>query len=138
MKIWKRDTDLININKKMDNTLASHLGIRITKVNDSSLEGEMIVRNYLKQPYGILHGGASVALAETLGSLASNLCIEKGISTVGLDINANHIRAVRDGLLKGSASPIHIGKSTHVWQIKMYNNDKITCISRLTMAILKR
>ena len=64
--------------------------------------------------------------------------IEKGISTVGLDINANHIRAVRDGLLKGSASPIHIGKSTHVWQINMYNNDKITCVSRLTMAILKR
>jgi len=98
----------------------------------------MIVRDYLKQPYGILHGGASVALAETLGSLASNLCIEEGVSTVGLDINANHIRAVREGLLKGSSIPIHIGKSTHVWEIKMYNNEKITCISRLTMAILKR
>ena len=138
MKIWKKDTDLININKKMDNTLASHLGIKITKIDDNSLEGEMIVRDYLKQPYGILHGGASVALAETLGSLASNLCIEKGISTVGLDINANHIRAVREGLLKGSSFPIHIGKSTHVWEIRMYNNEKITCISRLTMAILKR
>ena len=103
-----------------------------------TLEGEMIVRDYLKQPYGILHGGASVALAETLGSLASNLCIEEGVSTVGLDINANHIRAVREGLLKGSSIPIHIGKSTHVWEIKMYNNEKITCISRLTMAILKR
>ena len=138
MKIWKRDTDLININKKMDNTLASYLGIKITKIDDNSLEGEMIVRDYLKQPYGILHGGTSVALAETLGSLASNLCIEEGISTVGLDINANHIRAVREGLLKGSATPIHIGKSTHVWEIKMYNNEKITCISRLTMSILKR
>ena len=138
MKIWKRDTDLININKKMDNTLASHLGIRITRIDDNSLEGEMIVRDYLKQPYGILHGGASVALAETLGSLASNLCIEEGVSTVGLDINANHIRAVREGLLKGRSIPIHIGKSTHVWEIKMYNNEKITCISRLTMAILKR
>ena len=138
MKIWKRDTDLININKKMDNTLASHLGIRITKIDDNSLEGEMIVKNYLKQPYGILHGGASVALAETLGSLASNLCIKAGIITVGLDINANHIRAVREGLLKGSTTPIHIGKSTHVWEIKMYNNDKITCISRLTMAILRK
>ena len=138
MKIWKRDIDLININKKMDNTLASHLGIRITKIDDNSLEGEMIVRDYLKQPYGILHGGASVALAETLGSLASNLCIEEGISTVGLDINANHIRAVREGLLKGNATPVHIGKSTHVWEIRMYNNEKITCISRLTMATLKK
>ena len=136
MKIWKRDIDLININKKMNNTLASHLGIRITKIDDYSLEGEMIVKDYLKQPYGILHGGASVALAETLGSLASNLCIEEGIGTVGLDINANHIRAVREGFLKGSTTPIHIGKSTHVWEIKMFNNNKITCISRLTMAIL--
>ena len=138
MKIWKRDTDLTNINKKMDTTLASHLGIRITKINDNSLEGEMVVRDCLKQPYGILHGGASVALAETLGSLASNLCIEEGVSTVGLDINANHIRAVREGLLKGNAIPVHIGKSTHVWEIKMYNYKKITCISRLTMAILKK
>ena len=138
MKIWKRDTDLININKKMDTTLASHLGIRITKVDENSLEGEMVVRDCLKQPYGILHGGTSVALAETLGSLASNLCIEEGINTVGLDINANHIRAVREGILKGITTPIHIGKSTHVWEIKMYNHEKITCISRLTMAILKR
>ena len=138
MKIWKRDIDLININKKMNNTLASHLGIRITKIDDYSLEGEMIVKDYLKQPYGILHGGASVALAETLGSLASNLCIEEGIGTVGLDINANHIRAVREGFLKGSTTPIHIGKSTHVWEIKMFNNNKITCISRLTMAILNQ
>ena len=138
MKIWKRDTDLININKKMDNTLASHLGIKITKIDDNSLEGEMVIKDYLKQPYGILHGGASVSLAETLGSLASNLCIEEGINTVGLDINANHIRAVRKGLLKGKATPIHIGKSTHVWEIKMYDSKKITCISRLTMAILRK
>ena len=138
MKIWKRDTDLININKKMNNTLASHLDITITNIDDNCLEGEMIVSDHLKQPYGILHGGASVALAETLGSLASNLCIEEGFNTVGLDINANHIRAVREGLLKGNATPVHIGKSTHVWEIKMYNSGKLTCISRLTMAILKR
>tara|TARA_B100001248_G_C27020374_1_gene291732 strand:+ start:67 stop:483 length:417 start_codon:yes stop_codon:yes gene_type:complete len=137
MKIWKRDIDLININKKMDNTLASHLGIKITKIDDNSLQGEMVIKDYLKQPYGILHGGASVSLAETLGSLASNLCIEEGINTVGLDINANHIRAVRKGLLKGKSIPIHLGKSTHVWEIKMYDGEKITCISRLTMAILR-
>tara|TARA_B100000945_G_C19826512_1_gene342964 strand:+ start:39 stop:455 length:417 start_codon:yes stop_codon:yes gene_type:complete len=138
MKIWKRDIDLININKNMNKTLASHLGIKITKVNSNSLEGEMIVKDFLKQPYGILHGGASVVLAETLGSLASNLCIEEGVNTVGLDINANHIRAVKKGLLIGMTSPIHIGKSTHVWEIRMFNNKKIICISRLTMAILRR
>ena len=136
MKIWKRDIDLININSNMNNTLASYLGIKITKVNNNSLEGEMMVKDFLKQPYGILHGGTSVALAETLGSLASNLCIEEGLNTVGLDINANHIRSVTKGLLKGITNPIHIGKSTHVWEIKLYNNEKITCISRLTMAIL--
>ena len=138
MKIWKRDIDLININNKMNNTLASHLGIKITKVGSNTLEGEMEVVDYLKQPYGIVHGGTSVALAETLGSLASNLCIEEGVNTVGLDINANHIKAVRKGLLIGISSPIHLGRSTHVWEIRLYNESKLSCISRLTMAILKK
>ncbi len=138
MKIWKRDTNLKNINKNMDNTLASYLGINITTIRDNSLEGEMLVKDTLKQPYGILHGGASVVLAETLGSLASNLCIEENLTTVGLDINANHIRAVTEGLIIGTTKPIHIGRSTHVWEIKMFNYTKLTCISRLTMAILKK
>ena len=77
-------------------------------------------------------------LAETLGSLASNLCIEDNLSTVGLDINANHIRAVTKGLIIGRTQSIHLGRSTHVWEIKLFNEDKLTCISRLTMAILKR
>ena len=138
MKIWKRDTNLKNINKNMDNTLASYLGINITTIRDNSLEGEMLVKDTLKQPYGILHGGASVVLAETLGSLASNLCIGENLTTVGLDINANHIRAVTEGLIIGTTKPIHIGRSTHVWEIKMFNYTKLTCISRLTMAILKK
>tara|TARA_A100001011_G_scaffold265601_1_gene274431 strand:- start:3827 stop:4243 length:417 start_codon:yes stop_codon:yes gene_type:complete len=138
MKIWKRDINLENINKKMKNTLAYHLGINITAIEDNLLEGEMLVRDFLKQPYGIVHGGASVVLAETLGSLASNLCIEDNLSTVGLDINANHIRAVTKGLIIGKTIPIHLGRSTHVWEIKLFNNDKITCVSRLTMAILER
>ena len=137
MQIWKRDINIKNVNKNMENTMSAYLGISITKIDENSVEGEMIVQNYLKQPYGILHGGASVALAETLGSLASNLCIEKDYNTVGLDINANHIRAVKDGIVLGKTEPIHIGRSTHVWEIKLYNNDKLTCISRLTMAILK-
>ena len=138
MQIWKRSIDLNEINKNMENTMASHLGILITKVNEDTLEGEMRVENFLKQPYGILHGGASVAFAETLGSLASNLCIEHNQATVGLDINANHIRSVKKGLITGITSPIHIGRSTHVWEIKMYCAEKISCISRLTMAILTK
>ncbi len=138
MQIWKRDIDIKSINKKMNKTLASYLGIIITDIKNDSLSGEMPIKSHLKQPYGILHGGASVALAETLGSLASNLCLEDGISTVGLDINANHIRAMTEGIIKGTTTPIHIGRSTHVWEIKLFNKQKITCISRLTMAILGR
>ena len=138
MKIWKRDINLKNINNNMKNTLASHLGINITAIEDNLLEGEMLVKDFLKQPYGIVHGGASVVLAETLGSLASNLCIEDNLSTVGLDINANHIRAVTKGLIIGKTTPIHLGRSTHIWEIKLFNNSKLTCISRLTMAILNR
>ena len=136
MQIWKRRIDLSEINKNMENTMASHLGIIITKVNENTLEGEMSVESFLKQPYGILHGGASVAFAETLGSLASNLCIENDQATVGLDINANHISSVKKGLIIGITSPIHVGRSTHVWEIRMYCENKINCISRLTMAIL--
>ena len=137
MQIWKKNIDLDVINKKMENTMSHHVGIIITKIDNNSLEGRMKVEPFLKQPYGILHGGVSVVLAETLGSLASNLCIEEGYKTVGLDINANHIKAVVDGSVEGIAKPIHIGRSTHVWEIKMYNYDKISCISRLTMSILK-
>ncbi len=138
MEIWKREINLDNINKQMNNTLAQHLGICITKIEKNSLEGEMPIEKFLKQPYGILHGGASVVLAETLGSLASNLCIDRELNTVGLDINANHIRAVTEGVVIGKTYPIHIGRSTHVWEIKLYNYNKLTCISRLTMAILKK
>lgn len=138
MRIWKRNINLKNINNNMKNTLASHLGINITLIEDNLLEGEMLVRDFLKQPYGIVHGGASVVLAETLGSLASNLCIEDNFNTVGLEINANHIKAVTKGLIIGKTRPIHIGRSTHIWEIKLFNYDKLSCISRLTMAILKK
>ncbi len=138
MQIWKRNSNLKVINRDMRNTMAPHLGIKITKIFDNSLEGIMLVKNFVKQPYGILHGGASVALAETLGSLGSNLCIEENYSTVGLEINANHIKSVKSGEVKGITYPIHLGRSTHIWEIKLYNYDKLTCISRLTMAILKR
>tara|TARA_A100001011_G_scaffold285042_1_gene295535 strand:- start:42 stop:458 length:417 start_codon:yes stop_codon:yes gene_type:complete len=138
MQIWKRNIDLKIINKHMKNTMADHLGIIITKVSNNSLEGRMGVKNIVKQPYGILHGGASVALAETLGSLGSNLCIETNQATVGLEINANHIKSVKSGEVNGITNPIHLGRSTHIWEIKLYNNSKLTCISRLTMAILNK
>ena len=136
MKIWKRITDINEINKNMKNTMTTHLGIIITEISKDTLEGTMPVTSNIMQPYGIVHGGASVTLAETLGSLASNLCIDQNFNTVGLEINANHIRAVKSGIIKGITKPIHLGRSTHIWETKLYNDKKITCISRLTMAIL--
>jgi|TARA_B100001093_G_C26446142_1_gene850286 1,4-dihydroxy-2-naphthoyl-CoA hydrolase len=136
MKIWKRNTDINKINKNMENTMTSHLGIIITEISEDTLEGTMPVTSNIMQPYGIVHGGASVTLAETLGSLASNLCIDQKSNTVGLEINANHIRAVKGGIIKGITKPIHIGRSTHVWEVMLFNDEKVICISRLTMAIL--
>ena len=136
MKIWKRNTDINKINKNMENTMTSHLGIIITEISKDTLEGTMPVTSNIMQPYGIVHGGASVTLAETLGSLASNLCIDQKSNTVGLEINANHIRAVKGGIIKGITKPIHIGRSTHVWEVMLFNDEKVICISRLTMAIL--
>ena len=136
MKIWKRNTDINKINKNMENTMTSHLGIIITEISKDTLEGTMPVTSNIMQPYGIVHGGASVTLAETLGSLASNLCIDQKSNTVGLEINANHIRAIKGGIIKGVTKPIHIGRSTHVWEVMLFNDEKVTCISRLTMAIL--
>ena len=135
--LWKRKFNLADVNKNMENTLSSHLKIKIDEIGEDFLSGTMPVNDFTKQPYGILHGGASVALAETLGSLGSNLAIQEGYNTVGLEINANHIKAVKDGKVKGIAKPIHIGRSTHIWQIKIYQDSKMTCVSRLTMAILE-
>ena len=98
----------------------------------------MPVNNKTIQPFGILHGGASVVLAETIGSIASNLCLNENYFSVGLDINANHIKSVKDKYVEGITNPIHIGKSTHVWEIKILQNNNITCISRLTTAVLKK
>ena len=130
---------LDNLKFGNDKTIATHLGIEITEIGQDYLIGRMPVDYRTHQPFGILHGGASVVLAETLGSMAAYLCLdpEKAQQAVGLDINANHIRPVASGWVYGKATPIHIGKSTHVWEIKITNEeDKLVCISRLTMAIL--
>jgi len=136
MPLWKMQTTLNAIKARTKGTLIEHLGIEITEIGDDFLKATMPVDHRTKQIVGILHGGASVALAETLGSIAARLCVDpekQGI--VGLEINANHIRPVRDGWVTGIAKPIHLGKTTQIWEIKIYNDQsKLVCISRLTVA----
>jgi 1,4-dihydroxy-2-naphthoyl-CoA hydrolase len=137
MAIWKQQADLATVNAWSTGTLMQAIGIRITEIGDDFLAGTMPVDERTRQPYGILHGGASVALAETLGSTAAMLCCEEGTAAVGLDINANHLRAVREGTVTGVARPVHIGRSTQVWEIRIANEaGNPTCISRLTMAVV--
>ncbi len=137
MPIWKRHVELATLNAWSKGTLMRTLGIRVTELGEDYLRGTLPVDDRTRQPYGILHGGASVALAETLGSLAAMLCCEDGRATVGLDVNANHLRAVRDGLVTGTARPLHLGRATQVWEIRMENAaGQLTCISRLTMAVV--
>ena len=137
MSIWKQRIDLATANAWSARTLMQALDIRITEIGDDYLRGTMPVDDRTRQPYGILHGGASVALAETLGSTAAMLCCEDGRAAVGLAINANHLRAVRDGLVTGTARPIHVGRSTQVWEIRIENAaGEPTCVARITMAVV--
>ena len=137
MAIWKQPASLATLNAHSEGTLMRALGIVITEVGDDYLRGSMPVDDRTRQPYGILHGGASVALAETLGSTAAMLCCADGFATVGLEINANHLRAVREGIVTGTARPAHIGRSTQVWEIRIENSaGQATCIARITLAVV--
>ena len=120
--------------------MVEHLGIEFTAVSSQSISASMPVDQRTVQPYGILHGGASVALAETLGSVAAHASIDfNKYQSVGLEINANHIRSVREGKVFGTATPVHLGRSTHVWSIEIRNEEeKLVCTSRLTMAIIEK
>jgi 1,4-dihydroxy-2-naphthoyl-CoA hydrolase len=140
MSIWKHTADLDRINTWNANSMVDHLGMRITEVGDDFLRGTMPVDHRTRQPFGLLHGGASVALAESLGSLAGTLCIDANEQmAVGLDINANHVRAVTDGIVTGTARPLHIGRNTQVWEIRIEDEGgKLVCISRLTLAVVPR
>ena len=122
------------------NTMVEHLGIEFQELGDDFLTAKMPVDHRTHQPMGLLHGGASVALAETLGSVASSLLVDlREYHPVGLEINANHIKSARTGYVFGKTSPIHLGKRTHVWDIKITNEkQELVCICRLTVAILKR
>ncbi len=136
MSIWKRPYDP-NAAMFKEN-MCDHVGIEITEVGDDFLRGTMPVDHRTIQPMGLLHGGASVVLAETLGSIAANLCCEDGTYCVGLEINANHLRSATSGKVTGTTRPIHIGRSTQVWEIKIEDEQgRPTCISRITMAAKK-
>jgi uncharacterized protein (TIGR00369 family) len=138
--IWTIPISVNDINKRCRNTLIDHLGIEFTEVGDDHLIATMPVDQRTIQPAGILHGGASAALAETVGSAASNYCIDPETkSAVGLDININHIRAARPGMITAIARPLHLGKMTHVWEIKIFNELKqLVSAARLTMAIINK
>ena len=141
MPIWfNKNLTLKDIPNWGKNTMSEHLGIKFTEVGKDFLKATMPVDERTRQPYGLLHGGASIALAETLGSIGSALVIDTELySCVGLEVNANHIRSASEGLVTGIASPIHLGNSTHVWDIKIYDDkERLLCISRLTVAILRK
>ncbi|OLQ85847.1 esterase [Vibrio panuliri] len=138
MKIWKRDINLDRLNQTSQNTLIEHLHIKYSQLGDDYICATMPVCHFTHQPLGMLHGGASVVLAETLGSVAANFCVTEDSYCVGLDINANHVRAMRSGTVTGKATPIHLGVSTQVWQINITDErDRLVCTSRLTIAVKK-
>ena len=131
---------LKQLNDLSANTMVSHLGIEFTDIGENHLSAKMPVDSRTHQPLGLLHGGASVALAETLGSMAASFCVDlKTQYCVGLEINANHIKSARSGYVFGTTTPIHIGKRTHIWEIRITNEDKeLICISRITIAVIDR
>jgi 1,4-dihydroxy-2-naphthoyl-CoA hydrolase len=138
MSIWRSTVDPGSEQEHCRGTMIEHLGIRFTAYGDDWLEGTMPVNERTIQPFGLLHGGASVVLAETLGSHAANLCLDRSrYSAVGQEINANHLRAVRSGIVTGRASPIHLGLRSQVWSIEIRDErGRLTCISRLTMSVV--
>lgn len=137
MTIWKKPLSLELLNQTNADTAVTHLGIEITEVGDDFLRARVPVDARTRQPFGILHGGVSVVLAETLGSIGAFFASPEGHRGVGLDINANHIRATSSGWVTGTARAVHIGRTTQVWQIDMVNDaGELTCVSRITMAIL--
>lgn len=140
MKIWAKDLTPQQLNQFIKKSIEGHLGIEIKEIGEDFIKASMPVDERTRQPFGILHGGASVVLAETLGSLASYLCLKSEDQlAVGLEINANHLRAVAEGEVSGWVKPIHLGKQLHVWEIKICNSqDELVCISRLTVAILQK
>lgn len=140
MAIWFKEISLEELNQFGKNTMSEYLDIQFIEISDNFLKATMPVNERTRQPIGILHGGANLTLAETIASTAANAVIDlKKFFCVGLEINANHIHSVKEGLVTAITSPIHIGRSTQVWQIDIFNEEgKKTCISRMTAAIINR
>jgi uncharacterized protein (TIGR00369 family) len=137
--IWKKTVSAPEINERCRNTMCDHLGIEFVGVCDDSLTARMPVDRRTNQPMGAVHGGATAALAETVGSAAANYCVEEGKVCVGLELNINHMRAVKTGYVRGVAKPLHLGKSTQVWEIKIYNEaEQLVSAARLTVAIIAK
>jgi len=139
MSIWKKPYSLAEINAHRKNTLAELLAIEVIEVGEDYIIASMPVDSRTHQPMGILHGGASIALAETVGSIASNMSVDELHYCVGQEINGNHLRSVREGLVYAKAQPIHLGSKSQVWEIRITDkNKKNVCASRITMAILAK
>lgn len=140
MAIWRVETTPEQLLERSRNTLAEHLGIRVTEIGPDYLRATMPVNSHTHQPMGVLHGGASVALAETVGSLAANLCVDvEKFVCMGQEINANHLRPVASGLVTATARPFHIGARSQVWGIEIRDErDKLVCVSRITLAAVER
>jgi 1,4-dihydroxy-2-naphthoyl-CoA hydrolase len=140
MTIWRSLRAIEDLNSTRPGTMVEHLGIEFTEIGDDFIRGTMPVDGRTRQPYGLLHGGASVALAETLGSTGATMCVDtKEYQCVGQEINANHVRAARTGFVTGTARPAHLGGRTQVWVIDIVNEaGKLVCTSRLTVAVIRR
>lgn len=137
--LFKRASSLDGLNALSRGTAMEPLGILFTEIGPDYLRGTMPVDARTRQPYGLLHGGASVLLAETLGSTAGMLCIDDDQICVGIEINANHLRGVREGMVTGTARPLHVGRSTQVWEIRIEDDaGQLACVSRLTLAVVPR
>jgi uncharacterized protein (TIGR00369 family) len=140
MKIWKTDVSLAALTTRVKGTMMEYLGIEMFEVGDDFMSAKMLIDHRTKQPVGIMHGGASCVLAESIGSMAANCCVDtQQFYAVGLDINTNHIRSIREGFVVGTARPFHLGKTTQVWGIEILNEEKqLISVNRLTMAVLNR
>ena len=139
MSIWNRDVDLESVRKLEQGNILEHLEIEVVEIGDDFVRGKMPVDHRTHQPLGILHGGASVVLAESLGSVASNLVVDSTKQyAVGMEVNANHLRPVSKGYVHGTAKAVHIGRKSHVWSIEITNDEgKMVCMSRLTMMVVE-
>ncbi|MBK8072514.1 MAG: hotdog fold thioesterase [Ramlibacter sp.] len=137
MRIWKKPVSVEELTSIHSETAVAQLGIEFLEVGDDFIRARVPVDTRTRQPYGLLHGGVSVVLAETLGSCGAAYACPEGQRAVGLDINANHLRGATSGWVTGVARPVHMGRTTHVWQIDMSDDaGRLTCVSRITMAIL--